>query len=67
MDEKNSDEELHYLLYETRGKYFCRIYADGRSSALRKTGVFETRERAISATKKLIDNFHKDADEGNVG
>jgi hypothetical protein len=31
-----------------------------------KTGVFETRERAISATKKLIDDFHKDADEGNA-
>jgi len=66
MDEKNSYEGFYYSLYETRVKYLCRIYAEGKSSALWKTGVFETRERAISAAKKLMDDFHKDADEGNA-
>ncbi len=65
MNEKSSYEGLYYRLYETRGKYFCRIYTKSKSKAIWKTGVFETRERAISAAQKFIDDSLKNIDESN--
>jgi hypothetical protein len=50
--------EIVYELVKRQGKYFCKIYARGESTALFRTGFFESADRAISAAKMIIDDYH---------